>query len=96
MWKSARKEMKIVGAGPPTSLVVNGELISKPAAMAEVQNDFFVSKPPKIADKIPSTETDPLSYTKKFLKNKEIPGFDFNRTVVTHSSRLVGWQLFHS
>ena len=67
MWKNASKEMKMVGSGPPTSLVVNGELTSNPAAMAEKQNDFFISTPLGIADRIPPTETDPLSYTKKFL-----------------------------
>ena len=83
MWKNASKEMKIVGSGPPTSLVVNGELTSDPSAMAEQQNDFFISKPLNIASSIPHTETDPLLYTKKFLKDKEVPGFDFSRTVVT-------------
>ena len=83
MWKNARKEMKITGAGPPTALVVNGEITSKPEVMAEKQNQFFISKPLGIADKIPHTDTDPLAYTKKYLSKKTVPGLDFSQKVVT-------------
>ena len=83
MWKSARKQLKFATSGPPTALTVNGELTSNPGKMAEAQNDFFVSKPLKISEQIPETEVNPLSYTKKFLKDKHVPVFDFETRVVS-------------
>ena len=81
VWKETRHYMHIGGAGPPVSLVVNGELTSNPQVMAEKQNDFFISKVKGIDEKIPPTTTDPLSYTRKFLKDKEIPEFNFMSVV---------------
>ena len=83
MWKSARTQLKFTTSGPPTSLTVNGELTTNPEKMAEAQNDFFVGKPIKISEQIPKTKVDPLSYTKKFLKDKEVPTFDFEHRVVS-------------
>ena len=83
VWKAARGELHMTGAGPPTALVVNGELTSNSEKMSESQNNFFISKVAGIGERIPKTDTDPLSYTKKFLQSKEVPGLDFRTRVVT-------------
>ena len=83
VFKAARTQLGFTSAGPPSALTVKGELVTNPGKMAEAQNDFFVTKVADINKKIPKTKVDPLAYTKKFLKDKQVPGFDFQYTVVS-------------
>ena len=49
--------------------------------MADCQKKFFINKVEGMGEKIPHTTTDPLDYTKKFLRNKEVPEFEFRTQV---------------
>ena len=85
MWKSARAQVKFTTSGAPTALSVNGELTSDPQKMAEAQQEFFVTKVDNIEAGIPKSKVDPLTYTKKFLKDKTVTPFDFENIVVSES-----------
>ena len=45
------------------------------------QSNFFINKVEGMGEKIPHTTTDALDYTKKFLRNKEVPEFEFRTQV---------------
>ena len=83
VFKAARQQLGFTNSGPPSALTVKGELVTNPGKMAEAQNGFFVTKVDGIAKQIPKTKVDPLAYTKKFLKDKQVPGFDFQYRVVS-------------
>ena len=81
IFKAARKQVNWPTVGPPTALKINGQLTSSNQKMAQSQNDFFQNKIKGISEKIPVTETDPLDFTRKFLKDKYVPEFNFQSIV---------------
>ena len=89
IWKETRSEMNIGGAGPPSALNIQGELVTSPEQMAEKQNNFFIEKVIGIGEQIPQTETDPLAFTKKFLKDKQVPEFNFTEVTEKEVSNVI-------
>ena len=96
VWKTSRSMVGWPSAGPPTSLKINGELSANNKNMAQAQNDFFKTKTDNIADKIPATETDPLDFTRKFLRGKEVPEFNFCSVVSEYEVEKVIMNLKNS
>ena len=96
MWKAAKSQVGWSTLSAPTSLSINGQLSSKNQEMvqAQAQNEFFDQKPKNIAKKIPKSDKDPLDYTRDFLKDKNVPGFDLGEVTEFDVIRIIGhWQL---
>ena len=96
VWKSSRQMVHWPTAGPPTALKINGRLTSSNKEMAQAQNDFFMKKTDDISAKIPETETDPLDFTKKFLQDKDVPAFNFQKVVSEYEVEKVVMNLKNS
>ena len=56
--------------GPPSQLVINGELKNKPKEMADCMNDFFVQKVNELRARIPACRVDPLDRVKLAMKDR--------------------------
>ena len=56
--------------GPPTKLVIEGELKSKPKELADCMNNFFVNKVTNLRNTIPPCSQDPLDRVKEIMKNR--------------------------
>ena len=57
--------------GPPTQLVVNGELKSKPKDLSKCMNEFFVNKVNGLRANIPPCMTDPLDRVRNLMEKKD-------------------------
>ena len=66
-WQNLKKWLGWRSGGPPTKLIKNGELFSKPAVLANIMNQFFITKVRKLRESIPLSQGDPLDLTRKLL-----------------------------
>ena len=91
LYRITREQLGWVNTGPPTSLISNGQYISKPKVMADCLNEFFINKIQSLKQKIPRNNKDPLKTLKKAIenwKNKDIKHeFKLNWTLLK-SSRI--------
>ena len=70
LWKHVLGWLNWISSASPTKLYHEGQIVTSPAKLAEIMNNFFVNKIDKIRQNIPATSEDPL----KTLKNiKKIP-----------------------
>ena len=57
--------------GPPTSLVNNGTLLSKPTEIADCLNDYFIDKIINLKRNIPPRTSNPVQVLKNAMQNWE-------------------------
>ena len=55
---------------PPTQLSVGGAMISKPLAIAECMNQYFIRKVRNIIENLPNNNQDPLVLVRNLMKNR--------------------------
>ena len=60
-----------VSSASPNKLHHEGKIVTSPAKLAEIMNNFFVSKIEKIRQNIPAPIEDPLKTLKYIMKNKD-------------------------
>ena len=89
VWKAGKSMLGWPSAGAPTSLIIDGELTADNKKMAQSTNDFFSEKPKKIAETIPTTDKDPLDYTKDYLKDKFVPQFGMPEVTPSEVVRII-------
>ena len=56
--------------GPPTQLVINGELKNKPSDLADGMNDFFVTKVQNLRKDIPPCRNNPYDRVSQLMSNR--------------------------
>ena len=69
-WRSIKSFLGWNSGGPPTQLIVNGELKNKPYELATAMNQFFHQKVGNLRENIPASLTDPLDNVKKLMSNR--------------------------
>ena len=67
IYNLAKKKMGWKKMGSPEVFLVNGEKVTNPKKMAEIQIDTFYNKVKKLIDKLPPQVNDPLKYLKRAL-----------------------------
>ena len=70
VWKNVKCWLGWSKGGPPTRLMENGVLVSKPSALARIMNEFFINKVQSLRSKLPSSTGDPSLLVKKLMGNK--------------------------
>ena len=70
LWKNILGWLNWCSSGSPTKLYHAGQIVTSPAKLAEVMNNFFVSKVKTICQKLPTPTDDPLKTLKHLMKNK--------------------------
>ena len=60
IWKTVKNWLGWRTGGPPTQLVINGELKNKPKELADCMNEYFVNKVKDLRRKIPPCRKNPL------------------------------------
>ena len=71
IWRSVKSWLSWGNSGPPSKLSHNGTIISKPARVATIMNEFFINKVAKLKAKIPATESDPLAKLREVFYNRQ-------------------------
>ena len=69
-WKTVKSWLGWSSGGPPTQLMENGMLISKPSALAECMNSFFTAKVNNLRANLPPSQYSPLSLVRKLMENR--------------------------
>ena len=70
IWKNLKNWLCWNKGGPPSKLIEEGVVYTKPADLARVMNSFFVNKIQKLRQKLPQNPGDPLSLVRKLMQNR--------------------------
>ena len=70
-WRIIKSWLGWSCGGPPTRLVVDGELKSKPKELAECMNEFFTNKVKSLRARIPPCRKDPLDRLRTLMANRK-------------------------
>ena len=71
IWKNVKNWLGWSSGGPPTKLVDNGKVYTKPKDISSILNNFFVTKVRKLRQNIPPSPGDPLALLRRLMKNQK-------------------------
>ena len=69
-WKTVKNWLGWKSGGPPTQLVVDGELKSKPKDLSKCMNEFFINKVRNLRANIPACRKDPFERLQSLMANR--------------------------
>ena len=69
-WKNVKTWLGWTSGGPPTKLVVDGVMQTKPKNLATIMNDYFVNKVKNLRENLPEPHVDPLTKIRSFMSNR--------------------------
>ena len=70
VWKSVKGWLGWNSGGTPSQLFCEGNIVTKPVALATSMNKFFIKKIRDLRNKIPTVDLDPLQYFKSAMKDR--------------------------
>ena len=70
VWKNLKNWLGWRKGGPPTKLMENGTLQSKPKDIARIMNEFFITKVRNLRQEIPQTNEDPLILVRGLMRSR--------------------------
>ena len=71
VWKNVKNWLGWTKGGPPTKLIENGNLCSKPKDLARIMNEFFISKVKKLESELPPSDGDSINLIKNIMSNHQ-------------------------
>ena len=71
IWKNIKTWLGWTSGGPPTKLMKDGLLYTKPKDMAMVMNDYFVTKVRKLRENLVHNPGDPLELIRRLMSNRK-------------------------
>ena len=71
VWKNVKNWLGWSKGGPPTKLMENGNLCSKPRDLARIMNEFFICKVNDLRQKLPESPGNPLNLVKTLMENRK-------------------------
>ena len=71
LWKNMLGWLGWCSSGSPSKLYHAGQIITSPARLAEIMNNFFISKVEKIRENLPLATDDPLKTLKHIMKGNK-------------------------
>ena len=69
-WRTVKNWLGWTTGGPPSKLVIDGELKTKPKVLADGMNSFFVNKVKDLRAKIPACRKNPFERLKKLMQKR--------------------------
>ena len=72
IWKNVKNWLGWSIGGPPTKLMSNGNIFSKPKDLAKIMNTFFVNKVKLLRENLPRNVGDPLALVRKLIENAHL------------------------
>ena len=70
VWENLKNWLGWRKGGPPTKLMENGTLQSKPKDIARIMNEFFITKVRNLRQEIPQTNEDPLILVRGLMRSR--------------------------
>ena len=71
VWKNIKTWLGWSSGGPPSKLVENGSIFTKPKDLAKIMNNYFVSKVKNLRENLPPNQGDPLSLLRRIMANRK-------------------------
>ena len=71
LWRNVKSWLSWGDSGPPSKLFHNGIIITKPARLATVMNEFFITKVRELIGRIPAAASDPLTKLREVLQDRQ-------------------------
>ena len=70
LWKNILGWLNWCSSGSPSKLYHGGQIVTSPARLADIMNNFFVNKVTKICSELPNRNDDPLRTLKRIVENR--------------------------
>ena len=70
LWKSVQGWLNWSSSASPTKLYKDGQLITSPARLADIMNEFFIDKILKIRQHLPAPSGNPLETLENMMRNR--------------------------
>ena len=70
LWKNILGWLNWSSSGSPSKLYIDGQIVTAPAKLAEIMNNYFVNKITTIREALPNQTDDPLKTLKELMKDK--------------------------
>ena len=71
VWKNLKLWLGWSKGGPPTRLIQNGRIITRPRDLAETMNKYFINKIKLLREKLPTNLGNPLDLVSKLMRNRK-------------------------
>ena len=81
LWEFSKDQVGWKEDGTPTLIIKDGVRMKDPKQVADAVNDILIQKVKDILAGIPNDGIDPLEFTRKWLKDKEVPECDLTSMV---------------
>ena len=88
MWKSLKSVLSWNSGGPPSQLLYEGRIISRPAGPASTMNKYFIDKIIGLKEKISVLDSDPLRYMKEAMLGRQ-SSFRFKRVSLAEVRKTI-------
>ena len=72
LWKNVLGWLNWSSTSSPTKLLLDGDMVTSPNKMAEVQNQFYINKVREIRRNMPRQKNDPLSTVRQAVAGRDI------------------------
>ena len=70
IWKNLKNWLGWSKGGPPTKLISDGTIHTKPCDLASIMNNFFINKVKSLRQKLSPSSGDPLILVKKLMRKR--------------------------
>ena len=71
VWRNVKSWLSWGNRGPPSKLIENGNVITKPKELAKAMNNHFVTKVKQLKSKVPTSLEDPCSKMRDMMKERK-------------------------
>ena len=88
VWKNVKHWLGWSSGGPPTQLMSEGNIYSKPKDLARIMNDFFVNKVRRLRENLLRNPGDPLALVKRLMGARECR-FQFNSVHPDETDKII-------
>ena len=72
LWKYVTSWLNWTSATSPTKLLHNGDMLTSPHTMADVQNQYYINKVKEIRSNMPPQKCDPLATVRRLMTGRNI------------------------
>ena len=70
IWKNVKNWLGWTSGGPPSKLLEDGRIYTKPSDLAKIMNTFFTNKVRNLRENLPQNPGDPLRLVQKLMLNR--------------------------
>ena len=78
LWKNMLGWLNWSSSASPTKQLCEGQIVSAPSKLANIQNQYYINKVKKIREELPQPRIDPLATLRKRMQGRSTSVFTFS------------------